>query len=210
MKLFSLDSPLYQFISRLYDVLKLNFLWLLCSLPIVTIGASTTAAFSVALKMVDEQEGYIAKEFFKSFKRNIRQGSIMGIITLFGCYALWLNIQLRNSAEGNTLIFTVLIVILIVLLILGNIYAYALMARYDNTIKATFLNSILIATRYFGSTIVLVFLIALEIFLIMWNWTSIFVGFLIGPACIIYTISGFARKNFRVLEYANASDEKSE
>ena len=54
-KLFSLDSGLYKFMSRLFDMLKLNAMWILCSIPIVTIGASTTAAFTITLKMVDEE-----------------------------------------------------------------------------------------------------------------------------------------------------------
>lgn len=49
-KLFSLDSGLYKFMSRLFDMLKLNAMWILCSIPIVTIGASTTAAFTITLK----------------------------------------------------------------------------------------------------------------------------------------------------------------
>ena len=57
MKFFSVDSPLYKFISTFWVVVKLNFFWLLFSLPIVTIGASTTAAFAVGLKMADGSEG---------------------------------------------------------------------------------------------------------------------------------------------------------
>ena len=61
MKFFSVDSPLYRFLSRVLDILKLNFLWILGSLPVFTIGASTTAAMSVALKLADDEEGYITK-----------------------------------------------------------------------------------------------------------------------------------------------------
>lgn len=74
-KLFSLDSGLYKFMSRLFDMLKLNAMWILCSIPIVTIGASTTAAFTITLKMVDEEEGYIAGPFLKEFKANLFKGS---------------------------------------------------------------------------------------------------------------------------------------
>lgn len=73
-KLFSLDSGLYKFMSRLFDMLKLNAMWILCSIPIVTIGASTTAAFTITLKMVDEEEGYIAGPFLKEFKANLFKG----------------------------------------------------------------------------------------------------------------------------------------
>ena len=57
MKFFSTDSPLYRFLTRLWDMIKLNFLWLIFSLPVVTFGAATVAAYSVTLKMVDEREG---------------------------------------------------------------------------------------------------------------------------------------------------------
>ena len=59
MKFFSVDSPLYKFMNRLMDVFKLNCMWLLCSLPIVTMGAATTAAYTITLKMVNDEEGYI-------------------------------------------------------------------------------------------------------------------------------------------------------
>ena len=85
-KLFSLDSGLYKFMSRLFDMLKLNAMWILCSIPIVTIGASTTAAFTITLKMVDEEEGYIAGPFLKEFKANLFKGSAIGLIQLFAMY----------------------------------------------------------------------------------------------------------------------------
>ena len=71
MALFNMNSGFFKFINRLLDVLFLNFLWIICSLPIVTIGAATCAAFSISLKMVDDEEGYIGKSFFKEFKKNL-------------------------------------------------------------------------------------------------------------------------------------------
>lgn len=206
MKFFSIDSPLYKFMCQLFDIFKLNMLWILCSIPVITIGASTTAAFHVALKMVDDEEGYIGREFMKAFKRNLVQGSVMGILTMVGIYAIWLDLQLCRAKEYS-LGFVLVTVILIAFMILGNIYAYALLARYDNTIKETFQNSFLISVRYFIPTVVLVLLIVFEVLIIMWNLTTYFVGFLIGPASIIYTISATAKKHFNILE---AMKEESE
>lgn len=199
MKLFSVDSPIYKFMSQLYDILKLNILWLICSLPIVTFGASTTAAFYVALQMADDTEGYIAPAFFKSFKRNLKQGALMGIITLFECYVLWLDWQLYQ-ASGKSAMILAFMILLAFFVVLSNIYAYALMARYDNTIKQTFQNSFVISIRYLIHTIVLIVIIALEVAIIYWNTTTQFIGFLIGPACIFLTISGYAGRHFRILE----------
>ena len=75
MKFFSVDSPLYKFISTFWVVVKLNFFWLLFSLPIVTIGASTTAAFAVGLKMADGSEGYIFQAFWLRLRKTGRRVS---------------------------------------------------------------------------------------------------------------------------------------
>ena len=91
MKFFSVDGALYKFLTRLWDMIKLNLMWLLFSLPVVTVGAATVAAYSVTLKMVDEQEGYVARQFVKAFKENWRQGIPMGLLALFCSYVVYLD-----------------------------------------------------------------------------------------------------------------------
>lgn len=61
---FNMDSPVMRFLSRLCDLMILNILCLICCIPIVTIGASITALYSVTLKMVKGEDSYIAKGFF--------------------------------------------------------------------------------------------------------------------------------------------------
>ena len=107
MKFFSVDSPLYRFLNKLLDVLKLNFMWLLFSLPIVTIGASTVAAMYVALKMTDDEEGYIGKQFVKAFKENWKQGTVLWLITIVAVYAIYLDFQLFEVVEDNPIIFLI-------------------------------------------------------------------------------------------------------
>ena len=185
-KLFSLDSGLYKFMSRLFDMLKLNAMWILCSIPIVTIGASTTAAFTITLKMVDEEEGYIAGPFFKA---NLFKGSAIGLIQLFAMYAIYLDFQLARVSERYGTLCTVVGVIAIVMTVMHFLYAYALLARYENTIVNTLRNSYSICVEY------LVFY--------QLHWTLLFFGIILGPACLILTISGFSRQFFRNIEREN-------
>ncbi len=200
MSFFNVDGPLYRFISRFWDMIKLNFLWLLCSLPIVTMGASTAAAFSITLKMVDEQEGYIAKDFFKAFKSNLKQGSIMGIMFLIAIVALWLDFQFFNLLDTNPVIFLIMGFIGIFIVTLTFLYAFPLLARYQNSIINTMKNSFDISIRYFVRTLLLIFVLIFEVLICMWNEWTLIVGVLIGPACIFLTISGFALRFFRELE----------
>jgi uncharacterized membrane protein YesL len=83
MRFFSVDGGLYKFMTRLWDVIKLNFLWLLFSIPLVTMGAATVAAYSITLKMVDDREGYVGRQFLEGFRKNIKQGTLLGILFLF-------------------------------------------------------------------------------------------------------------------------------
>ena len=72
-RLFDTDNIVWRFLGRVADLVILNFLFLLCSIPIVTIGASWTALYSVTLKAVKNEESYIAKGFLKGLDVYKRQ-----------------------------------------------------------------------------------------------------------------------------------------
>ncbi|MBQ9119993.1 MAG: DUF624 domain-containing protein [Lachnospiraceae bacterium] len=200
MKLFRVDGPLYQFFSRFWDMIKLNFLWLLCSLPIVTIGASTVAAYTITLKMVDEQEGYIAKSFFKAFRANLKQGIPLGLLTLLATYIVYLDIQIFMALENPPVYILVMTIVSIFVFTLGLIYAFPLSARYENTLINTLKNSWEISLRYFGRTVILVLVLAVEFVIFFFNHFTIAMFVLIGPACFMLTISGMVMYMFRQIE----------
>ena len=76
MKFFSYESPFSQVLLKLVYACYLNLLWFVCSVPVFTIGASTTALYSVTLKIVREREGDLTRQFFKAFRENfVRQPS---------------------------------------------------------------------------------------------------------------------------------------
>ena len=200
MALFNINSSFFKFINKLLDVLLLNLLWILCSLPVVTIGAATCAAFSVTLKMVDDEEGYIVKLFFKYFKQNFKQGTLMWIFTASQIYLLYLLWQLVFKSDDINAIIIIGVIFLTALSISMNIYSYPLIARYENSLKKIIKNSFGISIQYFGKTIILIAVIALEFFLILWNRWTLLVGIIIGPEFVIYTISGVSKKIFLQIE----------
>lgn len=210
MKFFSVDSPLYKFMNRLMDVFKLNCMWLLCSLPIVTMGAATTAAYTITLKMVNDEEGYIAGPFWKEFKANLKKGSILGVIAMLACYAVYLDFQLYHAAKQHNMMFLIVGVIGIYLIFMHVVFAFPLLARYENSIINTMRNSYSIAAKFLGRTVFLAVLLVVEMAIILWNLTTMFAGLLIGPACIILTISGFANTFFSVIERENLMAEQEE
>lgn len=203
MRFFSVDGPLYKFLSTLWDVVVLNVLWILCSIPIVTMGAATVAVFSVTLKMVEDQEGYVARQFFKAFKQNLKQGIPLGLLFLFCCYVVYLDFELYR-VFGEPMGLLMFSLAAIVIFVLTFIYAFPLSARYENTLINTLKNSVNIATRYIGRTLVLIAVLAVEVLLFMLTSTTMFFGLLIGPTCIMLTISGFAIYLFHQIEKDNS------
>ena len=226
---FSLESPVYRFMSRLLDMIILNILWLFCGgfipaiglnyltefapvvfLPVVFgIGAATTAAFSVTLKMVDEHEGYIFVPFFRAYKENYKKGTVLGIILLLAVCAIRLDFSFYQAAEElnqNSVGFLIVGIIASVFAFLHLIYAFALQARYENTVINTLRNSFSIAIRFIIKTIFLVVVLAVLIGFFLWNSTLVFIGILLGPACVILTISSWAMQSFRHIENQNSGE----
>ncbi len=208
MKFFSVESPIYKFMQSLWDILKLNFMWIIFCIPIVTIGGSTIAAFSVLLRMSEDQEGNVIKDFWKAFKENWKQGILIGLLPPICFEAVFLDFQLYNAVEKGGLGILIVGCFSAYIFIFCLIYVFPLLARYDNTVINSIKNSFRIGMKFFGRTFLLLVIIAVEVLIIFWNPTTKFVGALIGPACIMYTISGVAMHIFRKIEEDPASLRK--
>lgn len=194
--------------QSLWDILKLNFMWIIFCIPIVTIGGSTIAAFSVLLRMSEDQEGNVIKDFWKAFKENWKQGILIGLLPPICFEAVFLDFQLYNAVEKGGLGILIVGCFSAYIFIFCLIYVFPLLARYDNTVINSIKNSFRIGMKFFGRTFLLLVIIAVEVLIIFWNPTTKFVGALIGPACIMYTISGVAMHIFRKIEEDPASLRK--
>ena len=116
MKLFNLDSPLMQALSRVADIMLLNVLTFICCIPIVTAGASFTAMHYMCLKMVRNEETYLVRGFFKSFKENFGQATVIWLIQLVVFFILGYDFFIMyTSEEGLNIVLQVLIFIVTIL-----------------------------------------------------------------------------------------------
>ena len=87
-KLFDLESPLLSGLNKMADLIYLNLLTFVCCIPIITIGASMTALNYVVLKMVRNEDSHLTRQFFKSFKQNFKQATIIWLIILLAIIVL--------------------------------------------------------------------------------------------------------------------------
>ena len=136
--MFEVNGPLWRFLSSLFDMIVLHILWLICCIPIITIGPATTAAHYVAMKKIVKDEGRnVWSLFFKSFRENLKQGIILGVIfTVIGLLlGLDFYLCLYKLEEGNMfnlVMFSALGFLTIIYLVL-MIYLWAVLARFDNS-----------------------------------------------------------------------------
>lgn len=88
MHLFSIEGPIWRFFNFVYNLVVLHVLWVVYSLPIFTIGASTTALYYACMKMIRTNEGYVHRNFHHSFKQNFKQSTViwLGMVVLLTLY----------------------------------------------------------------------------------------------------------------------------
>src|SRR5512142_1465659 len=142
-------NKLLAFVNRLVDPVWLNLIWLAFSLPLVTIGASTVAAYSVALKLAGEEEGSIARSFLKAFRRDFGRATILWLLQAAALYALWLDWQLWTKSADPPLAIAIAGIATAGLALLTFSYAYPILARYESGVGRALLNSLRICFRYF-------------------------------------------------------------
>ena len=125
------------------DLLILNIITVLMCLPIITAGAALTAMHYVLLKMVRGEEGYILKSFFRSFKREFRQATVLWILYVALAALMASNLVLVLQGSGRYPIWLPSsIVVVAVLELMFMIYTFAMLSRFDDTIYHTLLNAV--------------------------------------------------------------------
>lgn len=209
--MFKLDSPFMNFLNKVADIMILNILVLLCSLPIVTMGASITAGYYIAFKMVKNEESYIVRGFFKSFKENFRQSTIMWFIMLAVAGLLAADFKIMTDSGIDFAQWMVIAVLTVtILLAMGAVYIFPMQARFSNTIKNTIRNSYLMALSHIPSTFVFIVSFAAPVALLYFVPQALPLIFLLAFGLMIYLKSILYLKVFKPYEEAMIARQQEE
>ncbi|MDE7197606.1 MAG: YesL family protein [Lachnospiraceae bacterium] len=155
-KFFDMDSPVMRFLNRVGDLMILNFLMIVCCIPIITAGAAFTAMHYVLLKIVRGEEGYLIRGFFKSFRSNFRQATLIWLMMLLVVVIyigdIWI-INYSGLVFPKALVIAVVAVAILLLLI--AVYVFPVLARFENSVKNTLKNAMLLAFANLPRTILM-------------------------------------------------------
>lgn len=170
-KIFDLDNVFFRFIEKVVDIIILNFLWIIFSLPIITIGSSTTALYYVIEKLAKNEEGYIFKEFWYGFKNNFKQATLIWAIMLIVIGIILADIHFFSTINSTLgIIGAGIFTLILIIFLLIALYIFPLIAKYENNIKSTFINAFILA---FGNLFTSISLLMIIGFLLYGFYVSV-------------------------------------
>ena len=179
MHIFSIDGPIWRFFNLVYNLVLLHVLWVLYSLPIVTIGASTTALYYACMKMIRTNEGDVHKNFHRSFKQNLKQSTIIWLAMVVIVF-LYITDLRYGLYLGNTMgrVMIISCSVFLIPLVLTTIYIFPVQAKFENKIRDNIKNALLMSLRHFPCSLLLCFILGTFILL-----TLSFVPFIMLMVC---------------------------
>lgn len=172
------DSRLMQFLTKLADLMILNIVFIIFSIPVFTIGASWTALYYVALKMVRDEQSGIISAFARSFKENFRQATVLWIAVLLVGGLLFFDIYVVDSigstGAASLVRFTVLVLLLLLLMLLQ--YLFPMLSKFSSTTSAAVKNAALMAIGNFPKTVIMCLITAFPVILTLINDYTMILG----------------------------------
>lgn len=192
MNFLSSDSWLGRFFNLVFDLVIMHVIWIICSLPIFTIGASTTALYYAFMKRTRRDEGYIWKNFFHSFKENFKQATMIWFLLLAIGALLFTDIRIGmavTTSFGQVIIFVSSILLVPFFLVL--LYIFPVQAKFENTIFTNIKNALLMSVANFGYTLLM--LVIILTFGLCFISSKTFIGLFVvcGVGLITWILSNF-------------------
>lgn len=209
--LFNYDGPVMSTMSRIADLICLNILTVICCIPIFTAGAALTALHYMTIKMVRQEECYIVKGYFKSFRQNFKQATIIWLILLAAILIILGDFHILNSGIISLpKALSVIVMAVGILFMMMVIYIFPVLARFENTIRNTFKNSFFMSILNLPRTLLIVIIYTLPFIIMATTPILMPIIFLGGLSVPIYLASYMFVKIFKKFEPQEEVIEENE
>lgn len=202
MKFFNLDSPIMVFLGKVANLMVLNILTIVCCIPVVTSGAAITALYYVTIKMARGEDPYIVKNYFKSFKENFKQSTIIWLIMLVVAFIIYMDWRIIYQMPDSTFVkfMKIMIVIVTIFILLTVLYIFPVLARFENTIRNTIKNAFFISILNLPKSVLIVLIHLLPVAAVMLTVQAVPFVFLLGIPAVAYISSMLFVRVFKRFE----------
>ena len=194
------DNVVIRFLNKVTDLVVLNLLFVLCSLPVITMGASMTAMMSVSLRSVEYGDGYVVKTFFRSFKESWKQATEAWIVNLLLFVMVFLDLQfwskfiVQNIMTKTMLVLSVGLGLFVLMIFL---WVYPLISKTKGTLYEQFRNAAAMAIGYFFPYTIACIAVVVAIALMSYvNLGFALSMFIVGFAVVSYILAFFFHRVF--------------
>ena len=196
MNIFSSDGWFARIFGTIGDIIVVNILFIICSIPIFTMGASMSAMYYTLLKKQRTGEtGGVAKLFFRGFKDNFKKSTIAWLLFLLIAFVFSLDFNLfgKGGPQENKLMYYTSVIFFILICFIV-IYLFPVISAFENTLKNLILQSIYMAAKNFIFTIIIMILYTLPAYFLLASPQVFMVGIFILIVCgfgLIAYVSSF-------------------
>lgn len=193
--LFDPDAPIIQTVTKISYLIWMNCLWFVCCLPVVTIGASTAAFYRMVFNLREERK-CTAGEFFKAFKENFKQSTLIWLLQLAGLALIGL-VYYRGLVVENEAVGLGAILIACALFIVWGfwvLYSFPLTCYFENTLGNTIRNALAMSIKHLRQTVFCFALAMIPVIALIvspyWFLRLLYIWILIYPGLAAYWITG--------------------
>lgn len=193
-----------SFLGKVTDLVILNILTLICCIPILTIGAALSAAHYAAIKMYRDTDDYVVKNFFRSFKTNLRQGTGIWLMFLvvMGMSVFAFSVYGNEGING---ILKAVVLATMIFIIMTMCWVIPLQARFSNKVFMTIRNGFMLACRYIFRTLGMLVIFVLTVLVwsvgFQWFWLPLMIGISLPVyGCVFLYNKVFLQLEEKILE----------
>lgn len=189
-RLFNPDNPVMQFISKIFDLVVLNLIFLFSCVPVVTIGAAISSLYYVNLKMVRDEEPYIFRSYVKAFRQNFKQSTIVWLIFIAAAMFLGMDFYILN-AQDTALFATIRTALWVVcgFLLALFIYVFPIISHFVCTTKQALKNALFMTIGHLPYTLLLLLLHGVILYFCIHSVKSFAVIVVLSGICLFSVVS---------------------
>lgn len=176
------DSPVIAFLNKMTDLILLNLIYIVFCMPVVTIGAATTAMYYVCIISIRQGDGYVVRRFIKSFRDNFKQATLIWLPMLLVICIVFMDLLFwfKIGTPFANVMFVLSLMLTFFLLIVG-LYIFPVLAKLEGDMKTTLKNATVFAVGYLPYTAILLAITGAFVYANLispeMNILSLFIGF---------------------------------
>lgn len=155
-RLFDSETPVWAALGRMADLAILSILWTVCSIPIITMGASSAALMRCVLNMNTELGNWRSRHFFAYFRRNLKNATLLWLVFLFAAAIFIFDLVVLAPLDGSAArVQRIIAVIGLILWMITGVWAFALTSQFENGVFQTIKNAFFIGISWLPRTILM-------------------------------------------------------